>query len=163
MNRLAILTYFLCASAFGYDTTLLHVHELKLKGVLPEPYKEFFLEIELDENTDNVRIFNLRVGDEQIKMPAAEMKKLKDVNLGSLRTEYGMFGHVFPDVGDRIYIRMSVGDSKYIECKGAEGVDGKRAFDTILIDIKPGSPIEVTSETNYIHFIGSYIPCYRSS
>ena len=107
-----------------------HLHETKLVGVLPEPYRTFELNIKLDVESDDVVSFELYRGDEHLVLPKHMLSQLKAVELHSIRVSHEMHRFneddpaesQFGGEGDWLHITMDYG-KKYRAEKKENGKD----------------------------------------
>lgn len=118
MRLLALSFFFFCFLVQASEPIRVHLHELKLSGVLPEPYRTIDLSIELDEDTGNVIFLDLYRGQERLTIPQKIIDQLTDVNINTLSISHEM--HRIPDFptrsefegeGDWLHINMSVGNA----------------------------------------------------
>ena len=105
-----------------------HTHKYYSEGVLPEPYVTYSLNIELDADTDDVRIIELQRGNESILIPTEIIAQLKNVDLSTAQITHEM--HRSPerpaysrhgDTGDWLHITFNLG-KEYRAEKEEKGV-----------------------------------------
>ncbi len=145
--RLSV-TYFLLLTslgAYGFEDMLVHQHQLAISGTLPAPHYSIELEIALDPETDDAKIFRVAIGGTPKTLSEANLAKLRDLELGTLRVTHGM--HRTPDspatpiadyLKDYIVIRIELGKRYRIEYQR----DGKTRYhwgrDTVEITLQVG-------------------------
>lgn len=131
-----------CFSVQASKPISVHLHEIELSGVLPQPYETINLTIKLDEETDDVVVFELYRGMEKLELPERVFEQLKNVNLDTLSVSHEMHrDEKFPeqsrfgDKGDWLHIDMTIGD-KYRAHRTKEKIEQfKWGYDRIRITI----------------------------
>ncbi len=108
--------FLFCLSVQASTPIKVHLHEIELSGVLPKPYETINLTIKLDEETDDVVVFDLYRGMEKLELPEKIFEQLKNVNLNTLSISHEMHrDEKFPeqsragDKGDWLHIDMTIG------------------------------------------------------
>lgn len=137
---------------FASTPVMVHTHKYFTEGVLPEPYRTFTLSIELDEETDDVRVFDLYRGNDLIQIPPEILNQLKDVELSTIKISHEMHREEnrpaysrFGDEGDWLHIEFDVGDRYRAEKTENEKGYFKWGRDKIVLTIVKGKVVTLTS------------------
>jgi hypothetical protein len=132
-KKYLVATIILAFSIFAIasEPVQVHLHKYYVEGVLPEPYRTFSLRIELDEQNDNVVIFELFRGGELIQLSSDIISRLRDIELSTIeishemhRSENASAVSEWGEEGDWLHINVGAGDYYRAE----EVIDGERYY-----------------------------------
>ena len=112
---------------------------------MPAPYNTISCEIRLNDETDDVEFFELKIGGIPINFSQEDLAKLKDVELGTLqfweemyRDESGSYEPMEELFEDWLYLKMELGPRYRIQWEE----DGKTQYqwgkDTVTIMVTMG-------------------------
>ncbi|WP_444924744.1 hypothetical protein ACJJH9_06955 [Microbulbifer sp. DLAB2-AF] len=145
--------------AAAYDTTRLHSHHVYVEGVLPEPYKNVSLKIDLDPENDDLKSITLNVDGKLISFPESERAKLTDLDLHTLQIEHGIFSAHDSEVGDVLYIKIAKKERKSMKCNFDQEGLNHGVYDVALIQYNFEAPPVVMLDNPYKYYVGSYRWC----
>lgn len=139
------LTFLFSNYVLSWEASLVHQHYTKWEGVLPAPYNTISCEIRLNEETDDVDFFELKIGRNPINFSKEDLAKLKDVELGTLEFWKEMYrdksrpSEPMEDFfEDWLYLKMELGPRYRIQWEE----DGKTQYqwgkDTVTIMVTMG-------------------------
>jgi hypothetical protein len=138
-----------------------HTHKVEISGVLPEPYLTLKLEVELDIETDDVKVFDLYRGKEKLTLPLEILEQLKSIELNTIKMFHEMHRvegkpaeSQFGEDGDWLHINMQFGEPYRAE-KERNGKDmfcWGRDTKRITIDKKGIAHVQTIEAKNWCNF-----------
>ncbi|MBB3059577.1 hypothetical protein [Microbulbifer rhizosphaerae] len=147
--------------AVAYDTTSLHSHHVYVEGVLPEPYKNVSIEINLDAENDNLKSIALKVDEKLISFPMSEKAKLTDLDLHTMKVEHGIFSAHDRGMGDVLYVKIAKGKRKSQKCNFDKEELNHGVYDVALIQYNFEDPPVVRLYNPYKYYRGRYLWCFQ--
>ncbi|WP_139304915.1 hypothetical protein [Microbulbifer marinus] len=159
-NFILLLAVFPMFSA-AYDTTKLHSHHVYVEGVLPEPYKNVSVKIDLDPENDDLRNISMHIDGKPVSFSESEKAKLTDLDLQTMEIEHGIFSAHDSEMGDVLYIKIAKGKRKSMKCNFDKEELNHGIYDVALIQYNfEDSPI-VRLDNPYKYYRDRYLWCFE--